>query len=720
MAGDIIRPSALPSRTDPVASEVVPSDNGSVVGGVTWAAGVAAGRPLANQAEAEAGVNATKAMTPLTTKQAILKFAPTSDGDKGDVTVSDSGTVWDINAGSIDADKISDSATDRDAIAAKLRILSKDPDQKIYFNADTGNDDTGDGTKANPYKHYDRAKEDMAILTNGLCEIRGGGTVTDASRDPATMERPALFYVDQLKIGRRTDMDGSELVGGLVVKQEPDYPPLVLQPNSTYPRGFYVTGDPGSVGFQGFLIDCQTGTESGGVAHRGSYVQTKSIEVDGNGIATFGLVTEAKGFMENSDPNIHHVGTGVLFYPSTKMDLSLGTVINNTTTHAVHGAGGYISINDGATIDGDIFVDAGSFVSVRGSTTTVSGDIEVRATGQFSGSSFAHSGSQILNYGVVDLSAVSYDSYFLQRSGFHRFTGVKSFISPATQSSLRTPYDVQGGDGYVDAASNIINSEGASLAPKGRSLAQGHLFGLTLSNAADTVNDITVSAGAARDGTDTVNMVLPAAITKQLDATWAAGTNAGGLDTGSVANGTYFVWLIRNTTTGDVDALFSTSATAPTMPSGYGHKRRIGAVVRVGGTILQFTQDGDIFRLDVPVVDYSVAPNSASAVSVTLASLPNGAAFEAMIVAQMYDSTATASRAALVTSLAQTDTAPVTGALGQLQTTGSGGGGVFSTASLRIRTNTTRQIRYRLSAADADVFMRITSEGWIDTRGRLS
>lgn len=76
MANDIIRPGELPPRGSPVASEVVPSDNGSVVGGVTWAAGVNAGRPLANQAEAETGSNASKAMTPLTTKQAIDAQVP--------------------------------------------------------------------------------------------------------------------------------------------------------------------------------------------------------------------------------------------------------------------------------------------------------------------------------------------------------------------------------------------------------------------------------------------------------------------------------------------------------------------------------------------------------------------------------------------------------------------------------------------------------------------
>lgn len=71
MANELVRPSDLPARANPVATEVVPSDNSSTVGAVTWADGVAAGRPLANQAEAEAGSDAAKAMTPLTTKQSV-------------------------------------------------------------------------------------------------------------------------------------------------------------------------------------------------------------------------------------------------------------------------------------------------------------------------------------------------------------------------------------------------------------------------------------------------------------------------------------------------------------------------------------------------------------------------------------------------------------------------------------------------------------------------
>lgn len=76
MVDQIIRPAALPNRPSPVATEKIPVDNGSTVGGATVEAIVLSGRPTASQAEAESGVDASKAMTPLTTKQAIDSQVP--------------------------------------------------------------------------------------------------------------------------------------------------------------------------------------------------------------------------------------------------------------------------------------------------------------------------------------------------------------------------------------------------------------------------------------------------------------------------------------------------------------------------------------------------------------------------------------------------------------------------------------------------------------------
>lgn len=92
MAGEIIRPTALPDRASPVASEKIPVDNGVSVGGATIESIVLAGRPTASQAEAETGTNPTKAMTPLTTKQAIqaqgdIRFASAAQGALADTAV---------------------------------------------------------------------------------------------------------------------------------------------------------------------------------------------------------------------------------------------------------------------------------------------------------------------------------------------------------------------------------------------------------------------------------------------------------------------------------------------------------------------------------------------------------------------------------------------------------------------------------------------------------
>ncbi|WP_376742517.1 hypothetical protein [Ensifer canadensis] len=69
-----IRINQLPAEASPVATDVVPID-GATVGGATRKTTiqdlVLIGRPTASQAEAEAGTNPTKVMTPLTTKQSI-------------------------------------------------------------------------------------------------------------------------------------------------------------------------------------------------------------------------------------------------------------------------------------------------------------------------------------------------------------------------------------------------------------------------------------------------------------------------------------------------------------------------------------------------------------------------------------------------------------------------------------------------------------------------
>jgi hypothetical protein len=72
-------------------------------------------------------------------------------------------------------------------------------------------------------------------------------------------------------------------------------------------------------------------------------------------------------------------------------------------------------------------------------------------------------------------------------------------------------------------------------------------------------------------------------------------SGANGLDTGSVANSTWYsVWVIYNSYTNTVAGLLSTSSTAPTMPTGYSYKARVGWVKTYSdGTLLRTKQVND-------------------------------------------------------------------------------------------------------------------------------
>jgi len=96
---------------------------------------------------------------------------------------------------------------------------------------------------------------------------------------------------------------------------------------------------------------------------------------------------------------------------------------------------------------------------------------------------------------------------------------------------------------------------------------------------ATATRDITVNTGEVVFS-DNSRIVIGTEFTKRINATFVAGTDVGGLDAGSVANNTlYYIYIISNAANTLVDAIFSLSATAPTMPSGYTKRVRVGSVL---------------------------------------------------------------------------------------------------------------------------------------------
>ena len=125
-----------------------------------------------------------------------------------------------------------------------------------------------------------------------------------------------------------------------------------------------------------------------------------------------------------------------------------------------------------------------------------------------------------------------------------------------------------------------------------------HIHGLIMSPYSyDEDGSILISSGGARDSTNVDNMDF-SGIIKQVGVAWAVGDTSGGLDALPLQSNTlYAVWLIKRSDTGVVDALVSTSFTAPTMPADYDLKRLIGAFKTDGNTdIVPFRQSGDQFE----------------------------------------------------------------------------------------------------------------------------
>jgi hypothetical protein len=240
----------------------------------------------------------------------------------------------------------------------------------------------------------------------------------------------------------------------------------------------------------------------------------------------------------------------------------------------------------------------------------------------------------------------------------------------------------------------------------------GHLYGLTLSNnTTDATNDIDIAAGEAADADGNL-MVLASGITKRLDAAWAVGTGNGGLDTGTVADAGYHVWLIQRSDTGVVDVLFSTSATSPTMPTSYDRKRRIGWIVRASGAIRGFIQNGDKFILKTPVAianAYSLTTTSALFAFIA----PGGLSVEVEMNALIFGS---ASISVLVQSplvATQAANSPA-GNVSLINVAGSS-----AANKILVTTDTSGQVRAVSSVASGAQFYMIQT-GWVDTRGRLN
>lgn len=233
---------------------------------------------------------------------------------------------------------------------------------------------------------------------------------------------------------------------------------------------------------------------------------------------------------------------------------------------------------------------------------------------------------------------------------------------------------------------------------------------------------LTMGAGTCRDDADTETMKLTSALTmSNLTVGWVVGNNQPKIRTGvTLSNGmTLHAYIIKRVDTGVVDWFLSDEASNPTLPTSYTKSRRVLSIPFGTGTqtFPQIIQDGDYFRWSTSVLDIAVTNPGTSAVLRTL-SLPTGINVQAHLNAFVFDSTPTGI-AALLSDPAAADIAPAQGGASLANLRGTAAGDLIY-GQLRIRTNTSAQIRSRLSGSGANTSLSIATMGWDDTRGRFA
>tara|TARA_R110000824_G_scaffold290850_1_gene479314 strand:+ start:432 stop:1901 length:1470 start_codon:yes stop_codon:yes gene_type:complete len=272
---------------------------------------------------------------------------------------------------------------------------------------------------------------------------------------------------------------------------------------------------------------------------------------------------------------------------------------------------------------------------------------------------------------------------------------------------------------------STIAGDGSSLTGLS-AVPDNYLTGMILSNDSDSDHDISIKVGITKNSTNASDLELTSAIVKQIDATWANGSAAGGLASGVTLSANTWYHLHAIAVTAGTDAGFDTSSVAANLianndASAY---RRIGSVFTDSSSnIIPFSQIGDEFLWNTNSSALVISKNNITVdttFAVTIAT-PLSVTTWAMLNIDLNDIGNT--DGILVHSPdvsigigvpSGADTAyPAQSFSGKINS-GSYTGGTFYAS--RIRTDTQSRISYSVVGAGTDA--SFATLGWVDTRGK--
>lgn len=254
-------------------------------------------------------------------------------------------------------------------------------------------------------------------------------------------------------------------------------------------------------------------------------------------------------------------------------------------------------------------------------------------------------------------------------------------------------------------------------------LLPNYFGGLSVAIGTDADHDINIAAGACTDATNTAMMNV-GALVKQIDATWAQGTAAGGMASGAslAANAWYHLFVVK--TSALTDVMFDSSATCLNGRTNNGvlYYRRIASVLTDSSSnLVPFFQVGDRFFWTGQKGDvYSVTGGSASLTELFPLTVPSGIVTRAMFHASL--TTALASVATtkyLLFRKPASSSQSASDSAYHLKVTYPASGSQQFGSYAEVDTDTAQNIEVRWSASALLQRFTIVTEGWIDARGQL-
>ena len=257
---------------------------------------------------------------------------------------------------------------------------------------------------------------------------------------------------------------------------------------------------------------------------------------------------------------------------------------------------------------------AAKSITKNGSATLTAGDIQIGKLTwvQYDGTTFQLINNIVYGGSITNGTIVSLTAPLGAASGG---TGLSTITANSVMlgngiSTVQTVAPGTIGNGLVSTGATWAASPRGGIPP---GLSSGLKIQAT-SNTAVTVTATQIAIGSTT-GTYTPNTISLTLSTST--------TGANALDTGTVAASTWYaVWAIYNETT--VAGLLSLSATAPTMPSGYTHKGRIGWVRTDGSSnLLRTIQYGTRAQYITPAAGYPLMASGSTSSAWTAISTAN-------------------------------------------------------------------------------------------------